>query len=110
MVSYNGNIDGRPHNTDTPRDITDENIDDRTDKFAYVINIERTYRIPRRSFCDLGKISSLVKIDFKIRCSLETDMKKNCLKPNKNNSDRRVRSGNNFRKSQLRLSSTNNFF
>ena len=83
MVSYNRNTDRRPHNTDTPRDITDENIDDRIDKFAYVINIERTYRIPWRSFCDLGKISSLVKIDFKIRCSLETDMKKTVWKQTK---------------------------
>ena len=75
MVSYNGNIDRRTHNSNTPADITDYNIDDRIDKFSDVISTNM-YRIPLRYFCNLGNISFLVKIDFEIRCNLEMDMKK----------------------------------
>lgn len=75
-VSYNRNIDRWTYDSNTPRDITDDNIDDRIEKFANVINTSRTNRIPLRYFCDLGKINFPVKTDFKITCNLETDMKK----------------------------------
>ena len=55
-------------------DITDVNIEDRMDKF--VINTDKVYRIPLRYFCDIGKINFLVKTDLKIKCNLETEMKK----------------------------------
>ena len=70
-ASYNGNINRRTHNGNTLRDIIDDNIDDRIDKFTNVINTSRMYRIPLRYFCDLGKINFPVKINFEIRCNLE---------------------------------------
>ena len=70
-ASYKGNINRRTHNGNTLRDIIDDNIDDRIDKFTNVINTSRMYRIPLRYFCDLGKINFLVKINFEIRCNLE---------------------------------------
>ena len=100
MVSYNGNIERKTHNSNPPSDITDDNIDGRIDKFADVINTSRTYRIPLRYLCNLGKINFTVKIDFKIRCNLETDMKK-LLETKKSNSDRRARRANKFHKSHL---------
>ena len=75
-VSYKRNIYRRTHNSNTPVDITDDNIDDRIHKFADVINTEKIYQIPSRYFCDIGKINFPVKIDFKIKCNLATEMKK----------------------------------
>lgn len=54
-VSYSGNIDRRANNSNKPADRTDENLNDRIDKFEEVINGEKNYRIPWRYFCDLGK-------------------------------------------------------
>ena len=67
-VSYRGNIDQRANNSNTPADITDDNIDKRIRKFVDVINKDNIYRIPLSYFCDLGKINYPVKIDFKINC------------------------------------------
>ena len=97
--SYNRNIDRWTHDSNNPRDITDDNIDDRIDKFSNVINTSRTYKIPLRYFCDLGKISFPVRINFKIRCNLEIDIKNLFEINKKNNSHRRVRRVNNFPKS-----------
>ena len=74
-VSYTGNIDRRLNNSDTPADITDDNIDNRITKFVDVINNEKVYRIPLRYFCNLGKIDYPVKINLKITCLLETNIK-----------------------------------
>ena len=62
--------------SNTPREINDDSIDDRIDKFVGIINTNRMYRIPLRYFCGLGKINLRVKIDCKMRRNLETDMKK----------------------------------
>ena len=64
------------YNGNTPREINDDSIDDRIDKFVGIINTNRMYRIPLRYFCGLGQINLRVKIDCKIRRNLETDMKK----------------------------------
>ena len=69
-------IDRRTYNSTTPADITDNNLDDRLDKFKDELKNEYDYRIPLRYFCDIGKINFQLKIDFKIRCHLETDMKR----------------------------------
>ena len=37
---------------------------------------EHVYRIPLRYFTDLGKINFPTKIDYRIKCQLETEMKK----------------------------------
>ena len=107
-VSYNGNIDRRTHINKDPRDITDDNIDDRIDKFADVINTSRMYRTPLRYFCDLGKNNFLVKIDFKIRCNLDADMKK-LFETKTSNNNRRERCANNFHKSSIYPVRTSSF-
>ena len=66
--------------------MTDESLDERLEKFGVQIDDKYAYRIPLKCFCDLGKINFPTKIDLKIRCTLETDMKiffesKKVLKP-----------------------------
>ena len=76
-VSYNkSTIDRRTYNSTMPADITKNNLDDRIDKFQIQIKIEFVYRIPLCYFTDVGKINFPLKIDFKIKCHLETEMKK----------------------------------
>ena len=60
----------------TAVDITDDNLNDRIDKFQDQIKSELTYRIPLRYFSDIGKINFPFKIDSDIKCHLETKMKK----------------------------------
>ena len=52
------------------------NIDDRISKLQNQLKNEYVYRIPLRYFTDLGKINFPPKIDFRIKCHLETEMKK----------------------------------
>ena len=73
-VSYTDKIDWTQNNSNTSADITDDNINNRTAKFADVINNEKVYRNPLKYFCDLGKINYPVKINFNKTCLLERDM------------------------------------
>lgn len=57
-------MDRRTNNINTPADMTNENIDGRTDKFATVINFEKS-----------RKKNFPLKIDFKIKCNFKTEMK-----------------------------------
>ena len=57
-------------------DITDLNINERITKFQNQLKNELANRIPLRYFTDLGKINFPLKIDFRIKCHLETKMKK----------------------------------
>ena len=57
-------------------DAKDLNIDHRIDKFQDQLKNEYVYGIPLRYFTDLGKINFPLKIDFRIKCHLETEMKK----------------------------------
>ena len=41
-----------------------------------MLKSENIYRVPLHYLCDIGKINFPLKIDFKIKCHLETDMKK----------------------------------
>ena len=76
-VVYNRTtIDRRTHNSTTAADITDDNLDDRITLFQNQLKDEFVYRIPLKYFTDIGKINFPLKIDFKIKCYLETDMKK----------------------------------
>ena len=75
-VIYPDNADRRVYNSNDPDDITDNNIDERIAKFANQLNSKFIYRIPIKYFCDLGKINFPVKNDLKIRCTLETEIKK----------------------------------
>ena len=62
--------------THKKKQVTDENLDERIEKFGVQIDDKYFYRIPLKYFCDLGKINFPTKIDLKIRCTLETEMKK----------------------------------
>ena len=57
-------------------DAKDLNTDERITKFQDQLKDEYVYRIPLRYFTDLGKINFPVKIDFRINCHLETEMKR----------------------------------
>ena len=77
VVYYNKTtMDRRTHNSNTANDITDLNINERLQKFNNQLKNEYVYRIPLRYFTDLGKINVPLKIDFRIKCHLKTDMKK----------------------------------
>ena len=91
-VIIQNNLDRRNHNLSPANSngekmqVTDENLDERTEKFGVQIDDKYVYRIHLKYFCDLGKINFLTKIDLKIRCTLETEMKnlfekKKMLKP-----------------------------
>ena len=75
-VIYPANSDKRSHNNDNATKRTDDNIDDMEDKFSVQIDSKYVYRIPLKYFCDLGKINVPTKIDVKIRCTLETEIKR----------------------------------
>ena len=69
-------LERRTHNNNTANDITDLNINERITKFQDQLKNEFVYRIPLRYFTDLGKTNFPLKIDFRIKCHLITDMKK----------------------------------
>ena len=75
-VIYPANSDRRSHNTDDAPKRTNDNIEDKEDKFAVQIDSKYMYRIPLKYFCDLGKTNLPTKIGLKIRCTLETEMKR----------------------------------
>ena len=76
-VYYNKTtIDRRTHNSAMLNDITDLSINERITKFQNQLKNELANRIPLRYFTDLGKINFPLKIDFRIKCHLETKMKK----------------------------------
>ena len=70
-----GNEDRRSHNNDNEAFRTDDNLEDRKDKFAAQIDSKYVYRIHLRYLCDLGKINFPTKVDLKICCTLQTGMK-----------------------------------
>ena len=67
-------MDRSAHNTDNNR--TDYNLGDRIAKVEDQLENKFVYRITLRYLCDLEKINFPTKIDMKIRCTLETDIKK----------------------------------
>ena len=76
-VYYNKTtIDKRTHNSTTLNGIKYLSINKRIIKFENQPKNEFVYRIPLRYFTHLGKINFPLKIDFRIKCHLETDKKK----------------------------------
>ena len=76
-VVYNRTtIDRRTYNSTTAADITDDNLDDRITLFQNQLKDEFVYRVPLKYFTGIGKINFPLKIDFKIKSHLETDIKK----------------------------------
>ena len=75
-VTYPVNSGRRIYNSNDADDITDDNINDKIAKFADQLQSKFVYRIPLRCLCNIGKIYFSVRIDMKIRCTLETETKK----------------------------------
>ena len=72
-VYYNkATIDRRTHNSNTVNNITNLNINKMIKNFKNPLKNEYIYRIPLRYFTVLSKINFPLKIDFGIRCHLET--------------------------------------
>ena len=59
-------LEKRTFNSTTPDDITDLNIEQSFDDFQDLLKNEHVYRVSLRYFCDIGKINSPFKIDFKM--------------------------------------------
>ena len=55
---------------------SDGNFRDREANFRSQLKDRYVYRIPLKYICDIGKTNFPIKIDMKIRLTLETDMKK----------------------------------
>ena len=76
-VVYNKTtIDRRTYNSTTLANFTDYNLDSRITLFQNQLKDELVYRVLLRYFTGIGKINFPLKIGFKIKCHLETDMKK----------------------------------
>ena len=74
-VIYPPNAGRRVHNSNDAHNITDGNLDDRIAKFSNQLSSTVVHRIALGYFRDLGKINLPMKIDKKIRCKLETEMR-----------------------------------
>ena len=74
-VVYNKTtIDRQTYNS-----ITDGSLDNRITLLQNQLKDDFVYRVPLRYFADISKITRPPKIDFKIKCDMETDMEKsNC--------------------------------
>ena len=67
---------GSTTNAGKANDAKDLNIDERITKFQDQLKDEYVHRIPLRYFTDLGTVNFPVKIDFRIKCHLETEIKR----------------------------------
>ena len=88
-VVYNKTtIDRRTYNGTTFANFTDYNLDSRITLLQNQLKDELVYRVLLRYFTGIGKINFPLKIGFKIKCHLETDMKKLFESKKKNNYNR----------------------
>ena len=72
-----GNHNLSPANSNAEKkQVTDENLDERIEKFGVQVDDKYVYRTPLKYCCDLGKINFPTKIDLKIRCTIETEVRK----------------------------------
>ena len=75
-VIYLANCDRRNHSNDEASKRTDDNIEKRKDKFMVHIHSKYLYGIQLKYFCDFGRINFPAKIDLKLCCTLETEIKR----------------------------------
>ena len=77
LVYYNWKTtEKRTFNSTMLADITGLNSEQRISDFWEMLKSEHVYRVPLCYFCVIGKINFPLKIDFKIKRHLKTDMKK----------------------------------
>ena len=77
LLVYNKTtIDRWTYNSTILADITNDNLDERITLFHDQLNDDFAYSILLRYFTDIGKINFPLKINFKLMCHVETDLKK----------------------------------
>lgn len=64
MVKYPANQDRRPNNNAIAVFRTNENITEIIQKLTNIINMTKTYRVPLRHLCDIGKVNHPISIDL----------------------------------------------
>lgn len=64
------------HNNGAIANRSDDNLNKRITKFHNYIKDENTYRAPLRFQVDIGMVNQPLKLDLKIKCTLETKIKK----------------------------------
>ena len=72
-IKLANNVHRRPNNTDNSR--TDDNLDDRIDKFHDLLGKKKIYRIPLRFLIDLGLVNFPISFDTRYILTLERDLK-----------------------------------
>ena len=72
-IKLANNVHRRPNNTDNSR--TDDNLDDRIDKFHDLLGKKKIYRIPLRFLIDLGLVNFPISFDTRYILTLERDFK-----------------------------------
>ena len=74
LIIHN-NEDGRSHTNTGVNMRIDDSLEEREDKIADQIDSKYVNGVPLKYFCNLGKINFPTKIDLKILCTLQTNMK-----------------------------------
>ena len=72
-IKLANNVHRRPNNTDNSS--TDDNLDDRIDKFHDLLGKKKIYRIPLRFLIDLGLVNFPISFDTRYILTLERDFK-----------------------------------
>ena len=75
LLIIHNNEDGRSHTNTGVNMRIDDSLEEREDKIEDQIDSKYVYRVPLKYFCNLGKINFPTKIDLKILCTLQTNMK-----------------------------------
>ena len=76
MIDRVHNGAGETQAAEKRKNVTDLNIQERITKFHDILSDEHVYRVSLKYFTDIGKINFPVKIDFKFKLHLETEMQK----------------------------------
>ena len=64
------------HNNGLMASRSDDDLNKRITKSHNYIKDENTYRAPQRFLVDIGMVNQPLKLDLKIKCTLETKIKK----------------------------------
>ena len=71
-----GSNDRRPNNDNIKNNGTDDNLEDRIDKFSDLIRKKIVYRIPLRFLVGIGLVNFLIAFDTRFIFPLEQDLHK----------------------------------
>ena len=74
MIDSVHNGAGETQTAEKRKNAADLNIQERITKFHDMLSDEHIYRVPLKYFTDIGKINFPLKIDFRFKLHLETEM------------------------------------